>query len=35
MLNEVSAIFSYDVIHVGVDERPSNAWEGSPAIMNL
>ncbi|MDC2979722.1 family 20 glycosylhydrolase, partial [Pelagibacteraceae bacterium] len=25
MLNEVSAIFSYDVIHVGVDERPSNA----------
>ena len=30
MLNEVSEIFSYDVIHVGVDERPSNAWEGSP-----
>ena len=35
MLNEVSEIFSYDVIHVGVDERPSNAWEGSPAIIEF
>ncbi len=35
MLNEVSDIFSYDVIHVGVDERPSNAWEGSPAIIEF
>ena len=35
MLSEVSSVFSYNVIHVGVDERPSNAWEGSPAIIEF
>jgi len=35
MLSEVSSVFSYNVIHVGVDERPSNAWEGSPAIIDF
>ncbi len=35
MLSEVSSVFSYNIIHVGVDERPSNAWEGSPAIIDF
>ena len=32
---EISNLFSYDFVHVGVDERPKTAWEGSAKILNL
>ena len=32
---DISNLFSFDLVHVGVDERPKSAWEGSPAIINL
>ena len=33
ILEELSDIFSFNVIHVGVDERPKESWEGSPKII--
>ncbi len=33
ILNELSDLFTYKYIHVGLDERPSNSWEGSSSII--
>ena len=33
ILDEISEIFSFNIIHVGVDERPKESWEGSPKII--
>ena len=33
ILEELSDIFSFNVIHVGVDERPKESWEGSPKVI--
>ena len=33
ILEEVSEIFSFNIIHVGVDERPKESWEGSPKVI--
>ena len=35
VLNDISKLFPYKLIHVGVDERPKTAWEGSPAVINF
>ncbi len=35
MLNEICEIFSFDLIHVGLDERPDNSWEGSKSIKEF
>ena len=35
VLLDISKLFPYNVIHVGVDERPKNAWEGSPIILEF
>ena len=32
---EISELFSFKYIHVGLDERPNNSWEGSPAIIEF
>ena len=32
---DVSNLFSYNIIHVGVDERPKTAWEGSPKVIEF
>jgi len=33
VFKEISEIFSFDIIHVGVDERPKESWQGSPKII--
>ena len=33
ILAELSEIFSFNIIHVGVDERPKESWEGSPKVI--
>ena len=33
ILEELSEIFSFHIIHVGVDERPKESWEGSPKVI--
>ena len=35
ILNEISNLFPFKYIHVGLDERPKNAWEGSPVIIEF
>jgi len=35
IIAEISDLFSFNIIHVGVDERPKLAWEGSPKIRQL
>ena len=35
MLDEICEIFSFNVIHVGLDERPENSWEGSQSIKEF
>jgi len=35
VLKEISSIFNFSVIHIGVDERPKNSWTKSPAIKRL
>ncbi len=35
IFNEISEVFSFNVIHVGVDERPKESWEGSPKIIEF
>ncbi len=32
IFKEVSLDFPFNVIHIGVDERPSNSWKKSPAV---
>ncbi len=32
---ELSNIFSFNIMHVGVDERPKESWEGSPKIIEF
>ena len=32
IFKEISNIFPFNFIHVGVDERPRDSWEGSPKI---
>tara|TARA_Y100001935_G_scaffold109684_1_gene91072 strand:+ start:120 stop:1973 length:1854 start_codon:yes stop_codon:yes gene_type:complete len=32
MFGEICDIFTFDIIHVGLDERPKNSWEFSPSI---
>ena len=32
MLEEICNIFTFDTIHVGLDERPKNSWDGSSHI---
>ena len=34
-MNEISNLFPFKYIHVGLDERPKNAWEGSPVIIEF
>src|SRR5210317_1527438 len=33
ILEELSDIFSFNIIHVGVDERPKESWEGSLKVI--
>jgi len=33
ILAELSEIFSFNIIHVVVDERPKESWEGSPKVI--
>ena len=33
VFKELSDIFTFDIIHVGVDERPKESWEGSPKMV--
>ena len=35
IFKELSEIFAFDIIHVGVDERPKESWEGSPKIIDF
>ena len=35
IFKELSEIFSFNIIHVGVDERPKESWEGSPKIIEF
>ena len=35
VLSDISKLFPYNVIHVGVDERPKKAWEGSPKVVEF
>ena len=35
ILHELSDLFSFKYVHVGLDERPSNSWEGSPSIIKF
>ncbi len=35
ILQEISDIFPYKYIHVGLDERPNNSWDGSPSIIQF
>ena len=35
VLFDISKLFSFNIIHVGVDERPKTSWEGSPEITNF
>ena len=35
IFNEISEIFMFKYIHVGLDERPSNSWKNSPTIINF
>jgi hexosaminidase len=35
IITEISDLFSFNIIHVGVDERPKSSWEGSPKILQL
>ena len=35
IITDISNLFSYDIIHMGLDERPKLAWEGSPKILEL
>ena len=35
IIQEISDLFSYNVIHVGLDERPNSAWEGSQKIKEM
>jgi len=32
---DISELFSFNIIHIGVDERPKSAWEGSPKILEM
>ena len=35
IISDIANLFSYNIIHVGVDERPKSAWEGSPQILEF
>ncbi|MDG1737739.1 MAG: beta-N-acetylhexosaminidase [Paracoccaceae bacterium] len=35
MVNEVSEIFPFEVLHLGGDELPPDTWSGSPAASDL
>ena len=35
ILSDISKLFPFNIIHVGVDERPKMAWEGSPEVINF
>ena len=35
IIAEISDLFSFHIIHVGLDERPKSSWEGSPKIQQL
>ena len=34
-LSDVGKLFPFEIIHVGVDERPKTAWEGSPKVIDF
>ena len=34
-IEEISDLFTYSVVHVGLDERPNSAWEGSQKITEM
>ena len=34
-IQEISNLFPYDIVHVGLDERPKLAWEGSQKIIEM
>ncbi len=35
LFEEICEIFTFDTIHVGLDERPENSWKGSPSIIEF
>ena len=35
ILTEISDLFTFKYIHVGLDERPNNSWEGSFSIIQF
>ena len=35
IIAEISDLFSFHIIHVGLDERPKSSWEGSPKIQQM
>jgi len=35
MVDEIAARFPFDVVHLGCDELPAGAWQGSPAAQAL
>lgn len=35
IISDISNLFSYNIVHVGVDERPKSAWAGSPQIIKF
>ena len=34
-IKEINNIFPFNIIHVGLDERPNLAWEGSPEMLKF
>ena len=35
VIKDISSLFSFNIVHVGVDERPKDAWAGSPKIIEF
>ena len=35
IIKEISDMFTFSVVHVGLDERPKSAWDGSPKIIEF
>jgi hexosaminidase len=35
VLKDIAEMFSYSLIHIGVDERPKNSWDNSPELIEF
>ncbi len=35
VFEDISVSFPFSIIHIGVDERPKESWEGSPSIIEF